>query len=113
MTGQWIAWLILLAACLGGAWSLNKTLQNFSNLLIKKLIICGMCAFFLTPAPVPGYPGAWAPAFVVALFEALFQIDGTPGSAALSLLAGVGVTLVLVRSVHAVQLRARTRGGVR
>lgn len=37
----------------------------------------------LMPAPVPGYPGHFAPAFIVFVFEAVFQGDGEP------LLAGV------------------------
>jgi hypothetical protein len=42
----------------------------------------------LLPAPVPGYEGQWAPAFVVFSFEWLFQQQGAPEVAGRILLAG-------------------------
>ncbi|HEY5644462.1 MAG TPA: hypothetical protein VIS76_00845 [Pseudomonadales bacterium] len=57
----------------------------------------------LVPAPVPHYPGNFAPAFVVAVFESLFVAEGQPRPAlvilAVSAVAATVVTVLLSRAL--------------
>ncbi|MEM1231880.1 MAG: hypothetical protein AAGI15_15160 [Pseudomonadota bacterium] len=55
-------------------------------------------AWMLVPAPVPGYDGQYAPAFVVVLFETLLKDDGTPQTA-LAILAVASVVVLIAVSI--------------
>ena len=92
MSAYTIAWLVISIAALGGAASMYFWLRGLSP-IVKSVLIAAVLAFFLLPAPVPGYAGHVAPAFVVAVFELLFQTDGKPG-VSLRILA-VGLTLIV------------------
>jgi hypothetical protein len=50
----------------------------------------------LVPAGIPDFPGNYAPAFVVAIFEALFQVDGQPLAATRMLILALVVGLLIV-----------------
>lgn len=88
--GELLAWALAAAAALlafAGVCALTRRLRpSFLRSWLRTLVL----ALMLTPAPVPGFPGNFAPAYVVALFEALFQIEGAP-QPALKLLLAAGL----------------------
>ena len=87
--GELLAWALAAAAALlafGGVCALTQRLRpGFLRSWLRVLSL----ALMLTPAPVPGFPGNFSSAFVVAVFEALFQIDGAPQQALKLLAAAV------------------------
>ena len=91
--GEFIAWAVIAAAALlafAGVCALTRRLRpGFLRAWLRLLSLVLM----VTPAPVPDFPGNFAPAYVVGLFEALFQIDGAPQQA-LKLLAAAGLAAV-------------------
>ena len=82
-----IAWTAALAAALlafVGIWRLTRTLRSrFLRIWLRALSLVLM----LTPAPVPKFEGHYAPAYIVALFEAVFQLQGEPAQSVKLLLA--------------------------
>ena len=84
--GELIAWAAVAFAALltfVGVCALTRPLRlGFPKAWLRALSL----ALMLTPAPVPGVSGYFAPAYMVALFEVLFQIDGQPAQS-LKLLA--------------------------
>ena len=91
MSAYVIAWIIVVAGVLAGAAILFRLLRNIDKPLIRTVLIAVLVTFFLAPAPVPGHPEQWAPAFVVCIFETFFQIDGAPQVSLRILLLAVGV----------------------
>ncbi len=91
-------WLVAFVAgigCLGFFFLLTR---RVGNLLLRSLLRCLAMVWILLPAPVPDYPGIYAPAFVVLMFEGVLQSTGNPDLALRILLGGsaAGVVLVLV-----------------
>ena len=82
-----IAWSAALAAALlafVGVWALTRSLRHrFLRIWLRALSL----ALMLTPAPVPNFEGHYAPAYIVALFEAVFQLQGQPAQSLKLLLA--------------------------
>ena len=82
-----IAWAAALAAALLaliGIWALTSPLRSrFLRIWLRALSL----ALMLTPAPVPNFEGYYAPATIVALFEAAFQLQGEPAQSLKLLLA--------------------------
>lgn len=68
--------------------------------LWRRLLVGLVGVWFLLPAPVPGYEGSFAPAFIVLIFEGLLQSDGAPAAAAAILAAGSLIVTAVVL-VHA------------
>ncbi len=108
MSAETIAWMIIFGAAAVGATALYFLFRSIDNLLIKKIIIGLSLAFFLTPAPIPQHPEGWAPAFVVCIFEAFFQIDGSPGVSLRLLLLGCAVISAVVIGAHFFSARRRS-----
>ena len=81
------AWSAALAAALlafVGIWALTRPLRSrFLRIWLRALSL----ALMLTPAPVPNFEGYYAPATIVALFEAVFQLEGQPAQSLKLLLA--------------------------
>ena len=100
MNGYLIAWLVALAGAAGLLAAFFRLLPYGAGTLWRRLLTGGGLAVMLLPAPVPGYPEQLAPAFIVCIFEAFFQIEGTPGQSLRILGAGVAVTLLLVALGH-------------
>ncbi len=100
MNGYLIAWLVVLVGAVGVLAAFFRLLPYGAGALWRRLLIGGGLAFMLVPAPVPGHPEQLAPAFIVCVFEALFQIDGSPAQSLRILIAGVVVTLLLVVMGH-------------
>lgn len=91
-----LAWLIAVGAGLGALFCVYVLTRPMRNGFLKPWLRCVAMVVLLVPAPVPGFDAYYAPAFVVALFEAVLQRDGQPGLALGLLLAGVVAVTVLV-----------------
>lgn len=94
MTGPAIGWLVTVLAAVGLVVSIYGFFRKsrFRAVLVFCLVV--LLSLLLVPAPVLGYPGDLAPAFLVALFESIFQPDGKP-LVALRLL-GIGLIVGIV-----------------
>ncbi len=94
MTGYTLAWIVIVLAAIGGAigiWQLTRSmLWRGGRIALISLAL----VFFLTPAPIPGVEDGIAPAFVVAVFEYLFQNDGQPRTSLTLLGFGLGCVLL-------------------
>ncbi len=90
-----LAWLLLLLMAAGGGTALWRLLHRVNSLVVKSILVGITVLFFATPAPVPGYSGEFAPAFIVGIFEAFFQIEGRPGVALLTLTIALVVGAVV------------------
>lgn len=95
-----IAWMVILGAAACGAALLYWLLRKRSNSMIRNLIITLSVVFFVVPAPVPDYPEQLAPAFVVCIFEVLFQIDGAPAASLRILLISLALAAAVVLAAH-------------
>ena len=94
MTNYDLAWVVVVTFALLGAVGLYKLVPNMVP-SFKVPLVATVLVLFLLPAPVPRFEGEFAPAFIVFVFEYLFQIDGEPNFAGGVLLVGGAVTLVL------------------
>ena len=95
--GDLIAWTIVVVAAAIGTLGLFYLTREFTNPGLRLLTRLLVPVWLLLPAPVPGFPGSYAPAFLIAIFEALFQVDGRPGqSLRLLVLASTVVILGVV-----------------
>ena len=91
-----LAWLV--AACaavatLFGLWVLTRPMRSG---FLKYWLRTVAAVLLLLPAPVPGFDTYYAPAILVAVFEAALQRDGQPALAASLVFAGVVAATVLV-----------------
>ncbi len=95
MDGYVLAWLVIVVAAAAGALSLWFFAARWIAAPVRLWLVVFALAFFLLPAPIPQVPGGWAPAFVIAIFELLFQIDGQPQQSLVILGVGLGTVAVL------------------
>ena len=104
-----LAWQVIVMASALGALTLWTALwwlfppRNRFGGVWRWCLVAVVLAFFVIPAPVPNFAGATAPAFVVMLFEALFQTAGTPQESMRRLLVGLVAVLALAVVVFAGQ----------
>ena len=101
--GVWVV-VVLLAGLSAAGWYM--LMRSLASIYARALVPAAWLALMLVPAPVPGFAGNWAPAFVVVIFEGLFQAEGEPWLAFRLLLAGVCLA-VAVASLTILILRRR------
>lgn len=101
------AWLIIVAMVPLGLFALHRLTRGLNLPRTRRLVGLLILVWLLLPAPVPGHPGHYAPAFLVLAFEWLFQNPGQPRAAALILAAGTVAALGL--GLLAISLRRRRR----
>lgn len=96
-----IAWLVVIIAAVLGTLGLVFLTRKVGPAWLKNLLRWLPLLLLIVPAGIPGYEGEYAPAFVVAVFEALFQTNGNPLPALrillLTLVAGAVTILLLAR----------------
>ena len=85
--GELIAWSLAVPAALVVFAGLCVLTGRRRPGFLRTWVRLASLPLMLTPAPVPDFPGHFAPAYMVALFEMLFQIDGRPGQSLKLLLA--------------------------
>ncbi|MEE2782704.1 MAG: hypothetical protein VYE04_05065 [Pseudomonadota bacterium] len=89
MSAAFYAWMLMILAALLGVFGLHRLFADVCNRSFKAAVLGGVLAFLLVPSEIPSISGEYAPAFIVFIFELLFQTDGAPA------LAG-GILLVAV-----------------
>ncbi len=95
MSGYEIAWVVVAVAGVLCIAATGMLLRHSVRPLLLFPALTLLAAVLFVPAPHPGAEGVWAPAFLVALFEGLFQMDGNPTAALRLLLAGCVAALVV------------------
>ena len=101
-------WMVIVAAAGGGAFAMHRLLRASPRKLMRYLLIGSLLGLFLLPAPIPGYAGHIAPAFVVAIFEAFMQTDGKPALSLRILGLGLVVIIGLILLFHRIKLRRKS-----
>jgi hypothetical protein len=96
VSGYTIAWLVVFIMTGLGSIVLFRLISNIGNNLVRVLIVALTATVLFVPAPVPGYDDQLAPAFIVYLFEAMFQLDGNPQTSLRILLFSLSLVAVLV-----------------
>ena len=110
-----LAWQVIAVAAAVGAvalwatfWWLLPARTRFGGIWRWSLVAL-VLVFFVMPAPVPNYAGVSAPAFVVMLFEALFQTSGEPEESMRRLIVGGAIitAMALVAAIVGRLMRGR------
>jgi len=92
-----LAWMVAVVAGVIGAGALYVLTRALSSGLLRWLLCLLPPIVLLVPAPVPGFGGYIAPAFVVAIFESVFVADGHPRAALVILaVAACGAALAIL-----------------
>ncbi len=102
-------WLAVLLAAPLMIFALTRATRGWPLPEVRRLLGWLLGLGLVVPAPIPGHPGHYAPAFLVLLFEWLFQRPGKPATAGLILAAAaaLALALALVTGILARRLRAR------
>ena len=90
------AWVVMVLAVPLGLFALHRATRDLGWRRTKLLLAALLIVWLLLPAPVPGFDGRYAPAFVVLAFEWLFQQAGNPRPAGLILAAGTVLVLAMM-----------------
>ena len=89
-------WIAIAVLAFIGAFCLNLVLRGSGPARarlpgkLRYIFVTMVMVFFLLPAPVPNYPGVYAPAFVVFVFESVFQSNGQANESQGILVLGLG-----------------------
>ena len=95
------AWIVIAVLAVIGAFCLNLLLRGAKPAharwprKLRYIFVTLVFVFFLLPAPIPNYPGVFAPAFVVYIFESLFQSGGQQNESQGILVLGLGGVSIL------------------
>ncbi len=90
-----VAWGVAAGAGLLGTVGVYFLTQAMQPGRLRRALRILPLLVLLVPAPVPGFPGHLAPAFIVFFFEAVFQREGQPVLAGLLLATAAVVGLLL------------------
>ena len=92
------AWIIVVVAVPLAVYAWLRATRGLPAVATRQGLAWLVGLLLLLPAPVPRFPGHYAPAFLVFVFESLFQQGGNPRAAGLILAAGAafGVLVLLV-----------------
>ena len=104
-----LAWTVAIGAGLLTFLCLVFLTRNLLSWWLKWVLRLLPPVALLLPASVPGQPGFYAPAFIVAPFEAFLQEEGDPAAASARLLLILG-SLVGLITLAAVARWLRGRG---
>jgi hypothetical protein len=88
-------WVVVGCAAFGLVFALLRALSGLNLPLVKALGGWWLLLVLIVPAQIPRHTDAFAPAFLVFAFEALFQRDGSPDAAGRILAAATAVAIVL------------------
>ena len=96
-----LAWLVAIGAGIVMFLCMVFITRNLLWWWLKWVLRLVPSVGLLLPAGVPGQPGFYAPAFVVALFEQFLQVDGQSGEAIarLVIILGSMVGLITLASI--------------
>jgi hypothetical protein len=95
MTGPYLwAWVIVVVAAPLSMYAFLRGTRGLGLAGLRHALAWLIGLWLLLPAPVPGFPDNYAPAFLVFLFESLFQNDGKPRAAGIILAAGALIYVI-------------------
>jgi len=105
VTSYTTAWLVIVVAAVLGTLCLVLLTRHLQTAWLRRGLRWLPLLLLTIPAGIPGYDGDYAPAFVVAVFEALFQTDGNPWPALrmLALAFVIGVSGIIVAATFSRQ----------
>lgn len=95
------AWLICLGATAGVIACGFRMTRAWRPALVRDLVRAIAIATFLVPVTAGSQEGYWAPAYIVAVFEAFLQVDGDPIPALSALTLGWGAAVCVVIGLEA------------
>ena len=95
MTDEALAWWLISLSGVVCVAAVGMLLRRSVRPVLLWPALSVLAVLLLLPAPHPGSEGTYAPAFVIALFEGVFQASGQPTTALRLLLAGLLVAMVL------------------
>ncbi len=107
MSYDW-AWVVAGVSALLGTLALARAWRGLRLPWLRLWLSWLIPVLLLLPAPIPGYEGNFAPAFVVFIFEWLFQRSGSPQAAGRILLAGTGLVTAGVLGWYLLRHRRRS-----
>ncbi len=90
-----ISWVMLAAGSLMVGLAMYYWLRRQFSEFHRVFFSAMLPLFLLVPAPLPNYEGFYAPAYIVYLFEAFFQIKGEPGLSGQILLISLASFIIL------------------
>jgi hypothetical protein len=102
MTWPYIAaWSIMALLTPLAAYGFLRATRGLPLLWLRRALAVVVASWMLVPAPIPDFPGNYAPAFFVLIFEGVFQHGGRPRVAAIimamaTLAALVGMLLLVL-----------------
>jgi hypothetical protein len=97
MTGPYVwAWVIMALAAPLALYGFLRATSGLAFAGARHGMAFLLAVWLLVPAAIPNFPGHYAPAFIVFLFEALFQHDGKPRAAGFILAAATLAALALM-----------------
>jgi len=91
-----LAWMVALGAGLVLFLCMVFLTRNLNWWWLKWVLRLVPAIALLLPVSVPGQPGFYAPAVLVAPFEAFLQADGQPGEAVARLIVALGALLGII-----------------
>jgi hypothetical protein len=91
-----IAWLVAGTAGVLGTLTMVFWTRCLAHGWLRRALCVLPVLLLLVPARIPDFPDNYAPAFVVAIFEALFQTNGQPLAATRMLILALAVGLIIV-----------------
>ena len=107
-TSYLLAWGVVVAAAILMQLALYFALRDWRAPLLKPLLAWWLLLVLVVPAEVPRHEENLAPAFLVFLFEALFQGEGRGGPAGRILLAASLVAILVALISWRILLRRRS-----
>jgi len=96
-----LAWSVMALLAPLAAYAFLRATRGLPLLWLRRALAVVVASWVLVPAPIPNFPGNYAPAFFVFVFEAVFQHSGKPRVAAIilamaTLAALVGMLLLVL-----------------
>lgn len=104
----WSVWGVAMVLLLAGGFWLTRWLKP---LWLRDLLRFLVAATLLVPAAAGSSDAAWAPAWIVFIFEAFLQTEGDPVDAVMMLSVAWVSAIVLVVAVTIFRLIRRRRAG--
>jgi hypothetical protein len=89
------AWVVVAVSLMLGLFAFLRATRGPRLRRTRTWLAALLAVWLLLPAAVPGYPGHYAPAFLVFAFEWLFQAPGEPRAAGVILVGGAALLCAL------------------
>jgi hypothetical protein len=80
-----LAWSVMVLLTPLAVYGFLRATRGLPLLWPRRALALVLASWLLVPAPIPNFPGNYAPAFFVFVFEAVFQHGGKPRVAAIIL----------------------------